>query len=180
MKMLPSRRRLRPRPANRPVSAWKCVAFLIIVFAWGALLFGLMGFVVFVVLFGMLLLGLALADNRASRLRCIAISRPDDSICTFARALDYRNLDTAIIRAVYEELQEYFSFVNPAFHIRPTDKVDSDLQVDPEDIEDMAKVIAARTNRTLDGCEANPFYGRVHTPSDLIQFFSGQPVAESR
>jgi hypothetical protein len=180
MRTLRSRRRLRPRPAERTVSAWKCVVFLIVVFACGALLFGLMEFVVFVVLFGVLLLGLALAANRASRLRDIAASRPDDSICTFARALDYRSLDTVIIRAVYEELQEYFSFVSPAFHIRPTDKLESDLQVDPEDTEEMAKVIAARTNRTLDGCEANPFYGRVHTPSDLIQFFNGQPVVESR
>jgi len=128
------------------------------------------------VFLAIILLGIPLGIVETRRLRAIAATRSDDSICTFARAFDCRSLDTAIIRAVHEELQHYFEGVTPFFPIRPTDNFDSDLKLDLEDLEDIAKVVALRANRTLDGSKLNPFYARIRTVSDFVQFFSGQPV----
>ena len=113
------------------------------------------------------------------RLRRLAASRPDESVCTFARAFACRSTDTAIIRAVYEELQQYFRFAVPAFPFRASDRFEDDLQLDHEDLDDLAAVIAHRARRTLASTESNPLYGRVHTVRDLVGFFAHQPLAVS-
>jgi hypothetical protein len=41
------------------------------------------------------------------RIKQIAMKRGDANICAFVRSLDYRNLDTKIIRAVYNEFKDW-------------------------------------------------------------------------
>lgn len=108
----------------------------------------------------------------------MARERLGDSICTFARAFDYRKIDTRIIRAVHEEMQHHFEGEVKSFPIRASDRFEKDLQIDSEDLEDMAQVIAYRTQRSLDNYEANPFYGKLETVSDLVLFFSHQPLKQ--
>jgi len=123
----------------------------------------------------MLLGTLICGDLRPSiHLNRIAATRPHDSICAFARAFDCRTLDTAVIRAVYQELQSHLA---PAFPIRPADDLTADLQIDPEDLEHMVETIAYRTRRTLPGNKKNPVLLPINTVSDLIHFFNAQPIA---
>ena len=111
--------------------------------------------------------------------RRLAAQRPGESICTFARAFDLRRVDAAIVRAVYEELQHYFIDVTPVFPVRPSDRFVMDFSIDPQDCEDLAELIAYRTQRPLDGGESNPLWGQVQTVADLVEFFTRQPMIKS-
>ena len=125
----------------------------------------------------LILLGAMIQRMVRKLLRALAASRPGESICSFARAFDYRNTDTWIIRAVYEELQEHLNSECADFPIRPDDRLLEDLRIDPEDLDDLlARQIAERTGRSLANPEANPYYGKVKTVRDLVTFFAGQQV----
>jgi hypothetical protein len=110
------------------------------------------------------------------RLRRLADERRGETICHFARSLDYRRLDTKVIRAVYEALQDV---VAPWFPVRASDDLDQIFLIDGEDLSDLAAEIAGRCGRTLDGWERNPYYGKVATVSDLVEFLSALPRAQS-
>lgn len=110
------------------------------------------------------------------RLRRLAAERRGESICTFARALNPRAVDPWIIRAVHEELQPYAMAGELAVPLRPTDRLYEDFGVDPEELHDVARDIAERTGRRLDGAERNPIRP-VATVGDLVRFFAHQPRA---
>ncbi len=98
-------------------------------------------------------------------------ARMSETICDFARSFDCRDIDTWIIRAVFEE----FSDRHP---IRSTDSFEDDLCIYDEDLEDSIVSIANRIGRSLDDVEGNPFYGRIHTVYDLVMFFQEQPLSQ--
>ena len=99
-----------------------------------------------------------------------ARDRRVDSLCTFVRALEVRDHDTWVLRAVYEELTHLVR--HP---VRPADHLTKDLGIDADDLEDIAREIARRASRSLDDTKKNPLYGRVHTVADMIQFLEHQP-----
>ncbi|QDU69367.1 hypothetical protein [Engelhardtia mirabilis] len=109
-------------------------------------------------------MGIILADGLVQSRRT-AKERAAESICTFARSFDCRSVDTWAIRAVYE-------MYSTSYPVRSADDVDS------EELAYDAELLAERAGRSLDGCEANPFYGRVSTAGDLVQFLSHQPRLE--
>jgi hypothetical protein len=110
------------------------------------------------------------------RLRRLADERQGESICHFARSLNYRRLDTKIIRAVYEGLQGY---LGTWFPVRASDDLDQTYRIHREDLDDLAVEIATECGRTDHGWEQNPYYGRVSTVSDLIEFLCALPKAET-
>lgn len=112
----------------------------------------------------------ALNVVESRRQRRIALERQGESICSFARSLDCRATDTWIVRAVFEELAAYVQFP-----IRPDDRLEDDLKIDSDDIDDVAEAVAQRTGRPLDAREANPLYGKVTTVRELVEFFRHQP-----
>src|SRR4051812_27052220 len=120
MKTLLSRHRLLPRPIERVVSIWWFIGLLLAASAVCWRFGSRAGCIVFAAFGAIIVVGMALATFETRRLRRIASARPDDSICTFARAFDCRSTDAAIIRAVYEELQHYYAYVTPSFPIRPS------------------------------------------------------------
>ncbi len=102
-------------------------------------------------------------------------SRESLSICTFAREFDCHEVDTWIIRAVYEELQEFLP-TNRTIPIKASDSLKDDLGLDDDDLDmDLAGIIAQRTGRSFENYEANPYYGKVITVRDLVLFFNNQP-----
>lgn len=104
--------------------------------------------------------------------------RSNDSICTFSRRFDCKEIDTWVIRAVYEQLQNYISSDSEDFPIKTTDDVFIDLRIDDEDFEmDIVEEIAQRTGRTLDHAENNPYYGKANVVENLVYFFNEQPGA---
>jgi hypothetical protein len=110
--------------------------------------------------------------NHIARLRA---EREHDSICHFARSFNCRDVDTWIVRAAYEELQEHVSHERP-LPIRADDRLREDLRLDEDDLDlDLASRISRRTGRTLGDAEANPWAGKVKTARDLVMFFASQP-----
>jgi hypothetical protein len=98
----------------------------------------------------------------------IAEERAGESLCTFARSLDYHSIDTWIIRAVYEQFVEEVGF--------PPRKTDRFAALDlEEDWDVIAEEVAQRTGRPLTNCEQNPWYGKVETVADMVEFFMCQP-----
>lgn len=102
------------------------------------------------------------------RQRRLAAERAGESICTFGRALDRRTVDPWVIRAVHDALGAYADFP-----IRASDSLDRILGVYGDELDDVAREVAERTGRTLDGAGRNPV--RVRTAGDLVRFISHQP-----
>lgn len=101
-----------------------------------------------------------------------------DGICRFARAFDLKEVDTWVVRAVYEELQAYLLSIKLDVAISADDDIVEYLGIDSDELDmGIAQDIAARTGRTLDGIEKNPLYGKVRTAKDLVVFFNTQPRA---
>ena len=114
--------------------------------------------------------------KRSLRLKKLAATREGQSICEFARDFDTRQVDTWIIRAVYEHLQEQLTYAHPAFPVRATDRLKEDLRLDPDDIDlDVLVQVEQRTGRNLNHTRDNPYFGRVQTVGDLVHFFQAQP-----
>jgi hypothetical protein len=109
------------------------------------------------------------------RFRRLAESRQGDAICIFARSFDRRTTDTLVIRAVYERLQVWLGY--PGFPVQAGDRLFDDLKMRGDDFEDMVDEVADLTRRSLANAEENPYYGKVETPRDLVQFFLHQPQA---
>jgi hypothetical protein len=114
---------------------------------------------------------------RHKKLSDMLKDRKNDSICSFARNFDCRKIDTWVIRAVYEQLQDYMQGDHPNFPIRANDNIYDELLIDEEDFElDLVDEIAQRTGRLFNDSEKNPYYGNVNTVADLVYFFNLQPM----
>ncbi len=119
----------------------------------------------------------AIASRKfTSKLRGAAAERIGEDLGSFARSMNAKEVDTWVIRAVWEELQPYVRLPEGDFPLRPDDRLEEDLRLDVEDLEQNMLDIAQRTGRLLENTEANPFYGRVNTVGDLVKFVSNQPI----
>lgn len=129
--------------------------------------------------FVMALVGLGwwLALHRQKRvLRALALSRPDESIGSFARSFERREVDTWIIRAVYEQLQQELEDLHPAFPLRAEDLLVETLRVDPEDLEQsVMPAIAGRAGRSLENTRSDARLEKVRTVGELVLFLNEQP-----
>jgi hypothetical protein len=124
-----------------------------------------------------MLVAMAVVENRRyrGRLRRLVESRAGESICEFAQSFECHSVDTWVVRAVYEQLQDYLGG-SPAVPIRAIDRLKDDLPIDMEDIEmDLAAQIAQRAGRSLTDTTANPYYAKIETVEDLVLFFNAQP-----
>jgi hypothetical protein len=114
--------------------------------------------------------------RRKRRLEALAQVRGGESICEFARSFDARNVDTWVIRAVYEELQRELADAVPNFPVRASDVLLKDLLEDSDDLDmSLAPNVSKRTGRSLDDFPENPYFGKVRTVEDLVLFFNAQP-----
>jgi len=123
-----------------------------------------------------LLIGLVVyEDVRAkSYFNGLMTRRQGESLCTFSREQDLRNIDTLIVRAVYEEIQFEIP-LKQDFPLRWIDNLYSDLRIDSDSVEDLIARIAQRTGRSIKHTQLNPLYGKICTPGDLVIFFNRQP-----
>lgn len=155
---------------------WVCLASLVAGFLYFVVT-SPAGTAVFVLLFcGVFLLARRETRRIAEHLRCLAAEREGESICDFARDFDTRQVDTWIVRAVYEQLQYHLTDVSPAFPVRASDRLKEDLLLDDDDLDmDIAQEVEQRAGRSLDDTSANPYFGKVKTVRDLVMFFQFQP-----
>ena len=154
-------------PLGAAVLAALAVGLLALIYAHPATL---------LVIAGLAMLGAVLGAAERRRLRRLAEERRGESICTFARSFDLRATDPRVVRAVYEELQRYFGGETERLPLRAADRIEEDLRLDWEELEDVVlRDVAARAGRLLEQPERNPFYGRVRTLWDLVLFLDYQP-----
>src|SRR5262245_30890956 len=113
------------------------------------------------------------------RLRRLASQRTEESIGTFVCALGYRDLDTGVVRAVYEELQHYFAYAHPALPLRPTDRFVQDFDFDTQDLDEVIAAAAKRCGRDMGHLTSNPYFGRVNTVGDMVHFLCAQPKRDT-
>ena len=142
-----------------------------------AIVGGLLAYCYFHPLFALILGGLVLVAVVATivhdrRLRKLASTRADDSICTFARAFDRRRTDPWIIRAVWEELQIYLPSKHDDFPIHPSDRLYECYGIDAEELYDIAGRVAVRTGRSLDLTSTPP--EQVATAGDFVRVMNAQ------
>lgn len=107
--------------------------------------------------------------------RALAAAREGENLCSFARSFGRREVDTWVVRAVHEQLQEELRHSGGVCPIRGTDRLDKDLRIDMDTVEEMLPVIAQRTGRRLDDTRQNPWYDKVHCVADLVQFVNALP-----
>jgi len=104
-----------------------------------------------------------------------ALEREGEDIGTFARSFDYRKVDTCVIRAVYDALSRCFSYRGVVYPFRASDRLVEDLNIDSEELEDIAEEVMQRTGRVDKDWEKNPYYNKLETVRDLVLFFDAQP-----
>ena len=112
---------------------------------------------------------------RSQGLRELAATRPSESICDFARSFDRRTIDTVLMRSVYEAVQEQMG--GPPVPLRAEDRLLEDLDLDSDDLDEIAVDAARLARRSLDATDSNPLYGRVSTLQDLVDFLHHQPAS---
>jgi hypothetical protein len=160
-----------PRESPRSHPAWLAVLAAATIATFWLFIHHPWLFIVATVLVGV---GYALERRRRARLRALAGDRTGDPLCHFVRAFPPDERDAHILRALYEELQDYCSLGRP-FPLRPTDQLLAELEIDPDDLDDIANTVARRTGRDMKSCRANPYYGRVQTVRNLVAFLRAQP-----
>ncbi|MDF1755704.1 MAG: hypothetical protein P1U89_23140 [Verrucomicrobiales bacterium] len=134
------------------------------------------------IVFGVIIAGFiwcAIDDYRFKQsLLILKEGRENDSICSFARSFDYRQIDTKAIRAVYESLQPYLRSKSKPFPIHREDRLLEDYGIDFEELEYIfIDDIGPSISRDFSNSESNPYFDRVKTVGDLVLFTHHQPSA---
>ena len=111
---------------------------------------------------------------RSQRFAQLVAARPAESICEFARSFDRHSANTVLIRSVYETVQKQIG--GSPVPLRVSDRLLEDLDLDGDDLDEIAVDAAALARRSLDSTDSNPLYGRVTTVKDLVDFLRHQPA----
>jgi hypothetical protein len=104
--------------------------------------------------------------------------RPGENIGTLARAFDRRakRFDPWVVRATWDALVPYVTHGDWHVPLRPTDRLEEDLRIDPDDIEfGLIEEVAARSSHTLHNLESYPVSGGLETVGDFVRFITQQP-----
>lgn len=117
--------------------------------------------------------------RRKKKFAALQEERAEEGICEFARSFERHAVDTWVVRAVYEQMQEYVAMSGAFVPLRAADNLTELLEVDSDDLDmDLVEEIAQRTGRSLENMEQNPFTGKVETVGDLVHFFNAQSLAK--
>jgi acyl carrier protein len=110
------------------------------------------------------------------RMKALALERGEPNICAYARSFDYRNVDTKIMREVYNLVQEWAGkYDNIPFPVQADDTFDGIYRMDPDDLDDIYFEVAEKLGISKEDAEANPYYDKVETVKDLVLFLNEQP-----
>jgi hypothetical protein len=135
-----------------------------------------------VVISGILALGWLLDRPRGSRrARGEHEARLNEDFGSFTSAFDERGLDPLdpwALRAVWDAVLPLTALGGPVIPLRPTDRFDLDLGVDPEEVVELIPSLVERCGRAMGNWSANPYYAGLSTVGALVHFISAQPLAE--
>jgi len=110
------------------------------------------------------------------RMKKIAIERGEPNICEYARSFDYREVDTKIMREVWNELQECLGeYDGKAFPIKADDLFKDTYKLDPDDLDEAYWVVADKLGIDTERPESNPYWNKVTSVKNLVLFLHNQP-----
>lgn len=166
-----------PKALRHETTLGRAVAWVCLLGVFAGYLYALLSYRVFVGLGTLIVSSVAFRQNRVDKAHLVSLAerRQSESICDFSRSFNVREMDTWVIRAVYEQVQEQLHWAHPNFPVRADDRLVEDLRLDPDDIDlDIVPDVSGRTGRSIRNSQSNPFYGQVKTVSDLVAFFCEQ------
>jgi hypothetical protein len=106
-------------------------------------------------------------------------SRPNEDFGSFTRAFDHGGedpIDPWAVRVVWEAVHPLTALRGPAIPLRPDDRFELDLGVDPDEVEELIPGLVAWCGRTVGNWSANPYYAGLSTVGALVHFISAQPL----
>ncbi len=110
----------------------------------------------------------------------LATERGSPNICEYARSFDYRNVDTKIMREVWNEIQASLGNYNKeSFPVRADDLFTKTYNMDPEDLDDIYWDVADRLGIDTENPESNPYYEKVTSVKNLVLFLHNQPKVKN-
>ena len=110
------------------------------------------------------------------KMKQIAIKRGNPDICAYARSFDCKNVDTKIIREVFEQIQKWAGKYNDIpFPVQAEDHFDDLYCIDPDDLNEIYIEIAEKLNISTENIENNPYWNQIETVKDLVLFLDNQP-----
>ena len=127
--------------------------------------------------FGILIfIGSCIAFWHHRRMRSIVLSRSNSDICRYARSFDYRNVDTKIMREVYNHVQEWAGkYEGIPFPVEADDCFDAIYKMHSDDLDDIYLDIAQKLGISTENPKANPYWNKVTTVKNLVLFLHNQP-----
>ncbi len=110
------------------------------------------------------------------RMKKIALKRGEPDICSYARSFNYREVDTKIMREVFNHVQKWAGkYEGIPFPVKAEDCFDKIYKMDPEDLDDIYLDIAKKLGISIEHPEKNPLWNKIKTVKDLVLFLHNQP-----
>lgn len=114
------------------------------------------------------------------RLKRIATNRGEANICQYARTFDYREVDTRIMREVWNELQVCLGdFKGKPFPIESEDIFKETYNMDHDDLDEIYWSVADKLGISTDNPENNPYFNQVTSVKNLVLFLHNQPKVQN-
>lgn len=165
-----------PVKENSSLLVWPILGLIIVVWLY----------IIYISVYALIITPIIIAwiysENKKTKIKFqkIAEERKEKNICNFSRSYNCREIDTWVIRAVYEQIQKFISSKNNPVPIEADDHLFNILGIDEEDLEmDLLEEVFQRTGRSLENTEKNPYYGKVETVRDLVCFVNEQPLLKN-
>ncbi|MDP2523865.1 hypothetical protein Q8W30_14915 [Neptunomonas phycophila] len=110
------------------------------------------------------------------RMKKVATERGNPNICEYARSFDYRNVDTKIMREVWNEVQlNLGSYNGKPFPVKSDDMFEETYSMHPDDLDDIYWSVADRLGIDTEKPESNPYFNKVTSVKNLVLFLHNQP-----
>ncbi|WP_415905914.1 hypothetical protein ACMXYX_08600 [Neptuniibacter sp. QD72_48] len=123
-----------------------------------------------------IILMLILSALEHFRMKRLSNERGEADICKYATSFDYRNVDTKIMREVWNELHLWLGkYDGKPFPIETKDTFDNTYNMDPDDLDDIYLAVAERLGINTDSPEKNPYFNKVTSVKNLVLFLHHQP-----
>lgn len=110
------------------------------------------------------------------RMKRIAIERGNPNICEYARSFDFRDVDTEIMREVWNEVQlNLGNYDGKPFPVKAEDLFEETYNMHLDDIDDIYWSVADKLGIDTELPEKNPYFNQVTSVKNLVLFLHNQP-----
>lgn len=131
---------------------------------------------ILLIIIGLIIAGAIYTIIEHRRMKKIAVERGEPNICEYARSFDYREIDTKILREVWNELQECLGKLEgKPFPIKADDMFKDTYNLDPDDLDEVYWAVADKLGIDTENPENNPYWNKVTSVKNLVLFLHNQP-----